>query len=57
MSAAFAVLILALIGGALVYAALYAIFGRPSGHKGKKRKQEVVTGFRLAGDRITIPPP
>jgi hypothetical protein len=49
MSAAFAVLILALIGGALVCAALYAILGRPSSHEGKKRKQEVVNGFRLAG--------
>lgn len=42
-------LILASIGVALVCAAFYALFGRPSSDKGKKHKQEVISGFRLAG--------
>ena len=49
MSHAVAVAILVLVGAALVGAALYALFGKPSSRGGKKRKQEVVNGFRLAG--------
>jgi hypothetical protein len=49
MSPAVGILILALIGAALVCAALYGLLGKPSSHEGKKRKQEVVNGFRLAG--------
>lgn len=49
MTPAFPVLILALIGTALVCAALYALFGKPSSREGKRRKQEVVNGFGLAG--------
>lgn len=33
---------------ALVFAAFYALFGHPSSSKGRKRKQEVRNGFRLA---------
>src|SRR5690348_8824780 len=43
------VLILVSIGVALICAALYGLFGIPSSDKGKKRKQEVINGFRLAG--------
>jgi len=48
-SATLAILVLALIGAALIYAALYALFGRPSTGQGKKRKEEVISGFQLAG--------
>ena len=49
MSAAIGIGILAAIFAALVCAALYAVFGKPTSHAGEKRKQEVVNGFRLAG--------
>jgi hypothetical protein len=48
-SAAAAILVLTLIGAALVCAALYALFGKPSTSRGKKRRQEVINGFQLAG--------
>lgn len=48
-AATLAALILALVGGALVSAALYALFGKPSTSRGKNRKQEVINGFQLAG--------
>jgi hypothetical protein len=48
-SAALAILVLALIGAGLIYAAVYALFGKPSTGQGKKRKQEVISGFQLAG--------
>jgi hypothetical protein len=48
-SATAAVIILLSIGAALICAAFYGLFARPSGHKGQKRQQEVVNGFRLAG--------
>jgi hypothetical protein len=47
--AAAAILVLVLVGAALVCAALYALFAKPSTARSKKRKQEVVNGFRLAG--------
>jgi hypothetical protein len=43
------VMILGAVALALIGAALYAFFGRPTSHAGKKRKQQVVNGFRLAG--------
>jgi hypothetical protein len=48
-SATAAILVLTLIGAALVYAALYALFGKPSTSRAKKRRQEVINGFQLAG--------
>lgn len=48
-SASLAILILTLVGAALVYAALYALIGKPSTSQGKNRKQEVIDGFQLAG--------
>jgi len=48
-SATLAILFLALVGAALFYAALYALFGKPSTSQGKKRRQEVINGFQLAG--------
>jgi hypothetical protein len=43
------VAVLVIVIAALVCAALYAVFGKPSSHNGRKRKQQVVNGFRLAG--------
>jgi hypothetical protein len=34
---------------ALVYAALHALFAKPSSSLGKKRKQEMANGFQIAG--------
>jgi hypothetical protein len=48
-SAAAAILVLTLIGAALVYAAFYALFGKPSTAQGEKRRREVINGFQLAG--------
>ena len=48
-SATLAILFLTLVGATLVYAALYALIGKPSTSQGKKRKQEVINGFQLAG--------
>jgi hypothetical protein len=48
-SATPAILVLTLVGVALVYAALYALFAKPSTSQGKERKQEVINGFQLAG--------
>jgi hypothetical protein len=44
-----AVTFLVLLGASLLCAALYAVFGRPSGQKGKERKRELINGFGLAG--------
>jgi hypothetical protein len=43
------VMILGAVVLALIGAALFAFFGRPTSHPGKKRKRQVVSGFRLAG--------
>jgi hypothetical protein len=48
-SATLAILFLALVGAALVCAALYALFAKPSSSLGKKRKQEIANGFQIAG--------
>lgn len=45
-------MILGAVPLALIGAALYAFFGRPTSHAGKKRKQQVVSGFRLAGGTL-----
>jgi hypothetical protein len=47
--AVIAMMILGAVALALIGAALYAFFGHPTSHMGKKRKQQVVSGFRLAG--------
>jgi hypothetical protein len=44
-----AMIILGAVALALIGAALYAFLGHPTSHAGKKRKQQVVSGFRLAG--------
>jgi hypothetical protein len=44
-----ALMILGAVALALIGAALYAFFGHPTSHAGKKRKQQVASGFRLAG--------
>lgn len=44
-----AVLALVLIATALVGAGLYTLFGKPSTHDGKQRKQHIVNGFQLGG--------
>jgi len=49
MSRFIPVLILAPIAATLIWAGLYALFGKPRSQKGKKRRQEVINGFRLAG--------
>jgi hypothetical protein len=41
-------IVLVLIVLALICAGLYALCGKPSSRNGKKRKQEVMNGFRLA---------
>jgi hypothetical protein len=48
-SAALAILVLALVGAALLCAALYALFAKPSSALGKKRKQEMANGFQIVG--------
>jgi hypothetical protein len=48
-SATPAILVLSLVAAALAYAATYALFVNPSTPHGKKRKQEVINGFQLAG--------
>jgi hypothetical protein len=40
---------LLVVAGALAFAALYAVYGRPTTPSGKERKRHVVNGFRLAG--------
>jgi len=47
--AVIALMILGAVALALIGAALYAFFGRPTSHAGRKRKQQVVSGFSLAG--------
>src|SRR5689334_23015199 len=44
-----AVVFLVLVATALVGAGLYALFGKPSSHDGKQRKQHVIHGFELGG--------
>ena len=48
-SAILAISILGLIAVGLVFAALYAIYGRPSTASGRERQRHVANGFRLAG--------
>jgi hypothetical protein len=48
-SARAAAFFLIVITIALACTALYAIFGRPTSRAGKARKQQVVSGFQLAG--------
>jgi hypothetical protein len=48
MSQTAGVLILSLVAAALVCAAVYAAFARPSTREAQERKQEIVNGFRLA---------
>lgn len=38
-----------LVAAALVGAGLYAVFGKPTSHDGKQRKQHVIHGFQLGG--------
>jgi hypothetical protein len=40
---------LLLVAGGLVFAAFYAVYGKPATAEGKKRKQHVVNGFRMGG--------
>jgi hypothetical protein len=40
---------LVLVATALVGAGLYALFGKPTSHDGKQRKQHVIHGFQLGG--------
>jgi hypothetical protein len=42
-------LVLSAIAAGLVFAALYAVLGKPATAEGRKRKQHIVNGFRLAG--------
>jgi hypothetical protein len=44
-----AVTFLVLLGATLLCAALYAVFGKPSGQRGKERKRELINGFGSAG--------
>jgi hypothetical protein len=48
--AVIALMMLGAVALALIGAALYALFGQPTSHAGKKRRQQVASGFRLAGD-------
>ena len=48
--AVLALMILGAVALALIGAALYALFGQPTSHAGKKRKRQVASGFRLARD-------
>jgi hypothetical protein len=43
------VAVLVLVATALVGAGLYAMFGKPTSHGGKQRKQHVIHGFQLGG--------
>jgi hypothetical protein len=43
-----AILLLTLVAAALVFAALYALFAKPTTSKGKKRRQDLISGFQLA---------
>ena len=47
--AVIALAILSAVALALIGAGLYAFFGHPTSHAGKKRKQQVVSGFLLTG--------
>lgn len=49
VGAIFAIAALVLAAAALVGTGLYAVFGKPSTHDGKQRKQHVVNGFQLGG--------
>jgi len=49
VGAIIAVAALVLVATALVGAGLYALFGKPSSHDGKQRKQHVINGFQLGG--------
>lgn len=49
VGAIIAVAALLLVATALVGAGLYALFGNPTGHAGKERKQHVIHGFQIAG--------
>jgi hypothetical protein len=49
VAAMIAVGALVLVTTALVGAGLYALFGRPTSHDGKERKQHVIHGFQLGG--------
>jgi hypothetical protein len=49
VAAIIAVAALVLVPTALVGAGLYALFGKPSSHDGKQRKQHVIHGFQLGG--------
>src|SRR5689334_22610455 len=44
-----AISVLAFVAVGLLSIGVYAVFGRPSSHEGKKRKQQVVHGFQLGG--------
>ncbi len=48
-SAALAIAFLVTVAAALLCTAVFALFGNPSSHAWKKRRQNVVNGFRLAG--------
>lgn len=48
-TAILAISILGLITAGLAFAALYAIYGRPSTASGRERQRHVANGFRLAG--------
>jgi hypothetical protein len=49
VGAVIAVVTLILVATALVGAGLYAMFGKPTSHDGKQRKQHVIHGFQLGG--------
>jgi len=49
VGAIIAVAALVLVATALVGAGLYALFGKPTSHGGKQRKQHVIHGFQLGG--------
>jgi len=47
VGAIIAVAVLVLVATALVGVGLYALFGKPTSHDGKRRKQHVIHGFQL----------
>lgn len=49
MSQTTGLVILGVIATALITAAMYTVFARPSSSTAKKRKRQIVDGFRLAG--------
>jgi lysylphosphatidylglycerol synthetase-like protein (DUF2156 family) len=49
VAAIIAVAALVLVAAALIGAGLYALFGKPTSHGGKERKQHVIHGFQLGG--------